>query len=123
MKKSILIVDDFTNTLFVTGFTLEMAGYAVLKASSGLEALKILKSDASVDLIISDYNMPNMNGIELISEIKKIANHRQTPIFILSTETNEKIKSSAYELGITGWIPKPFKSEKLIEYIKRAIGN
>ncbi len=122
MKKTILIVDDFENTLFVTGFTIEMSGYHTLKAQSGEEALSILKSGKTVDLIITDFNMPNMNGLELIDNIRQIPAYRTVPIFILSTETSEEIKQQAQKARVTLWIQKPFKTNKLVEYIKRVIG-
>ncbi len=123
MKKNILIVDDFANTLFVTGFTIQQAGCNVFKAESGKKALDILKSDIQIDLIITDYNMPEMNGLQFIKEVKAYFENRVMPIFVLSTETNEEIKKTAMAAGTTLWIRKPFKTEQLIGYIKRAIGN
>jgi len=122
MKKTVLIIDDFENTLFVTGFTIQKAGYDVAKALSGKEALDYLKAGKPANLIITDYNMPGMNGIQFIQELKTANLHLFTPIFVLSTETDETIKKKALKMGVTAWIPKPFKTEKLIEYIKRAIG-
>jgi two-component system, chemotaxis family, chemotaxis protein CheY len=123
MKKKVLVIDDFENTLFVTGFTIERAGYETIKAKSGSEALKILNSDGQIDLIITDYNMPNMNGLGLINEIKKIPSKKNIPIFVLSTEQKDEIKKAALHAGASLWLQKPFISEKLVEYIKRAIGQ
>jgi len=122
MKKSVLIVDDFENTLFVTGFTIERSGYNVFKANSGKKALEILKSNKDIDLIITDFNMPEMNGLQFVLQTKTILGNKNIPIFILSTESKEEIKKAALDAGVTLWIRKPFKSEQLVEYIKKAIG-
>lgn len=120
MKKTILIVDDFANTLFVTGYTLEQFGYNVLKAQSGQEALSLLDGQ-QIDLIISDYNMPEMNGIEFIEKAKTNSQYKNTPVFILSTEINANIKKSAYATGITAWIAKPFNFETLKKQIAKIL--
>jgi len=122
MKKQIVIVDDFENTLFVTGFTIERSGYNVFKANSGKKALEILKSNKDIDLIITDFNMPEMNGLQFVLQTKTILGNKNIPIFILSTESKEEIKKAALDAGVTLWIRKPFKSEQLVEYIKKAIG-
>ncbi len=120
MAKTILIVDDFENTLFVTGFTLNSKGFNILKALSGEIALKYLDG-REIHLIITDYNMPNMNGIELVKKIKEHANYQHVPIFILSTEVNAQLKDRAFNLGVTAWIKKPFKIEEFIKIVERAI--
>lgn len=120
MKKTILIVDDFENSLFVTGLTLQNNGYQVLKAGSGAEALGQLKGQP-VDLIITDYRMPEMNGLELVEQIKKSVAYQRTPIFVLSTEIKQEVKDHAANLGVTAWIQKPFKIEQLLKLIERAI--
>jgi len=120
MKKTILIVDDFPNTLFVTGFTIQQAGYNVLKAASAKEGLQVLNSGETIDLIITDYNMPVMNGLEFVRAIKQLADYKSTPIFILSTEAKEEVRKEAAAAGVSLWIRKPFATDKLIEYIKRA---
>jgi len=122
MKKSILLVDDFENTLFVTAFTLERFGYNIFKAESGKKALEILKSNKDIDLIITDYNMPEMNGLQFVEKVKTLTQNRSLPIFILSTEAKEEIKKAANNAGVTLWIKKPFKSDQLLEYIKKTIG-
>ncbi|HAN76363.1 MAG TPA: hypothetical protein DCQ31_00635 [Bacteroidales bacterium] len=122
MKKNILIVDDFENTLFVTGFTIEQAGYTIFKAESGAKAMGILKKNPHIDLVITDYNMPQMNGLQLVEEIKTLFPNKFIPIFVLTTESKEEIRQNAMLAGVALWIRKPFKTEQLIEYIKRAIG-
>jgi len=118
--KSILIVDDFENTIFVTALTLETKGYKVYKALSGEAALNILAQN-KVDLIISDYNMPNMNGLELVARVKKLPGLSRIPILILSTETRYDIKEKAFEMGVTSWIKKPFKIEEFLKVVEMAI--
>jgi len=122
MKKTILIIDDFENSLFVTGFSIQQAGFDILKAKSGKEALTILNSESTVSLIITDYNMPEMNGFQLVTEIRKVQKYQHIPIFILSTETKEEIRKNVMQAGASLWIKKPFEPIKLIEYIRRAIG-
>jgi len=121
MTKTVLLIDDFDNTLFVTGLTLENAGYKTIKATSANDAIKILKSDVAVHLVISDYHMPGMNGVEFITELRKMPGRQNIPAFILSTETKDEVKKSALYAGATAWIQKPFKSEKLVEHVKRTI--
>ena len=122
MKKTVLIIDDFENSLFVTGFTIQTAGYNILKANSGKKALDILKTNKVIDLIITDYNMPEMNGLQFVNEARGILANRNVPIFVLSTETREDIRKAAQAAGVTLWIKKPFKGEELVQYIKKAIG-
>ena len=121
-KKTILLLDDFENTLFVTGITLEQRGFNVIKAGTAAEALKHLHSETSIDLIITDFNMPAMNGLEFVEELKKIPTRSAIPIFVLSTEKREDYKERARQKGVTAWIPKPFASDKLIDLTKRTLG-
>ncbi len=121
MKKNILIVDDFANTLFVTAFTLKQAGFNVIKAASGKEALSIIRSDDKIDLIITDYNMPEMNGLQFIRVIKSLPHLARIPIFVLSTETKDEIRKEALSAGATLWLRKPFQTDSLVAYIKRVI--
>lgn len=118
--KTILIIDDFENTLQVTSLSLMAEGYKVIKAKNGKEALMLLQSQ-SVDLIITDYHMPKMNGLELIKEVKKNPINKNKPVFVLSTETSQKIKEHAYVLGVTAWIKKPFNLAQLRQLVLKAI--
>jgi len=119
----VLIIYDFENSLVDTGMTIERAGYTIIKANSATEALKTIKSEAHLDLIISDYHMPNMNGLALVLEIKKLPHRTRVSIFMLSTEAKEEIKRPVMQAGTNLWMQKPFKIEKLIEFVKRGIGN
>ena len=120
MEKTILIVDDFKNTRFVIKFTLQNAGYKILEAEDGRGALKFLDG-RKLDLVITDYNMPEMNGIEFIEEMKKNPLYQYTPVILLTTETREDVKKQAYEVGITGWIHKPFKFDQFLAIVKKAL--
>ncbi len=120
MKKTILLVDDFENTLYVTGLTLNMDGYKVLKATSGKEALTMMNGQ-KIDLIISDYNMPGMNGLEFIQKVKENPVYENTPVFILSTEIKQKVKEQAYDMGVTAWIAKPFNVTQLKRQVKKVL--
>lgn len=121
MKKTILVVDDFENTRWVIEFTLQKAGFDVLKAENGKEALKFFDG-RKIDLVISDYNMPIMDGVELVKAVRKIAEYEFIPILMLTTETNEKKKQMAKDAQITGWVQKPFKMEKFMVIIKKSLG-
>jgi len=120
MKKTILIVDDFKNTQFVTQFTLKNKGCNTLKALSGKEALLLLEKN-DVDHVISDFKMPQINGIELVEQIKKKQKHHKPPILILSTEIKKEVKDKAYKAGASAWIKKPFTIEQLLKIVEKAI--
>jgi len=120
MNKTILIVDDFKNTRFVIKFTLQNAGYDTLEAEDGREALKFFNG-TKIDLIVTDFNMPEMNGLEFIKEVKKKPEYQFTPVLLLTTETRDDIKKQAYDIGITAWIHKPFKFDQFLEIVKKAL--
>jgi len=120
MAKSILLVDDFENTIFVTGLTLEQKGYTVFKALSGEQALKILDLN-HIDLVVTDYNMPSMNGIELSEKIKSKPGCAKLPILILSTETKQLVKDKAFDIGVTAWVKKPFKIDQFLMIVEKTL--
>ena len=102
-------------TLFLEG-----EGYEVITAEDGVDALKKLNSiDKKVDLIIVDINMPNMDGITLIREVKKLDQFKFTPIIVETTETQVELKAKGKEAGATGWITKPFSPEQLLAAIRK----
>jgi len=119
-KQTILIVDDFENTRFVIEFTLKQAGYEVYKAASGNEALRYCDG-RKIDLVITDYNMPGMDGVELVENIRKIGEYHDIPILLLTTETNQAKKDRAKAVGVTGWIQKPFVVDKFLAFVKKAL--
>ncbi len=120
MKKTILIVDDFKNTRFATRFTLEREGFQIFEAADGLEALSLFDG-RTIDLVVTDLNMPNMDGIKLCEEIRKLEAYKYIPIILLTTETNPTRKDDARIAGVTGWIQKPFVMDKFIAFIKKAL--
>ena len=120
-SKTILVVDDFANTLNVIKYTLEKSNFKVITANSGQEALKLFDNDMKPDIIITDLNMPKMDGFELIENMRKNYDVEGIPIFLLTTEFNFKKKLRAKELNITGWIQKPYNSNEFIQIITKAL--
>jgi len=117
---TILAVDDSASMRQMVSFTLKGAGHDVLEASDGEEALG-LANKGPVDLVISDVNMPNMDGITLISELRKLDTYKFTPILMLTTESSGDKKSEGKAAGATGWIVKPFNPDQLIATIKKVL--
>ena len=115
-----LIVDDSNSIRQMVSFTLKSAGYEVVEAADGLQGLEKAKSE-SFDLVISDVNMPNMNGIELCQELRKLSTFEFTPILMLTTESSGDMKVRGKAAGATGWLVKPFNPEKLLATIKRVV--
>ena len=120
MAKNILIVDDSESIRELVGLTLESSGYHVEKGIDGIDALRFLDG-REIHLIITDLNMPNMDGIELIKEIRAKGGYSSIPILMLTTESQVAKKEAAKAAGATGWIVKPFVQEKLLEVIKKVI--
>jgi len=116
MSKKILAVDDSKTMRDMVSFTLKGAGYDVLVADDGVNALSALVGE-EVDLIITDVNMPNMNGIELVQKLRGDPRFRATPILILTTESDDSLKQQGRAAGATGWIVKPFVPEKLLKVV------
>ena len=120
MGKRILIVDDSESIREVVSFTLENAGHEVLKGVDGQDALKFLDGQP-IDLVITDLHMPNMDGIELIKQIRANENYKFVPILFLTTESQASKKMEAKDAGATGWIVKPFVPEKLLAAISKVV--
>ena len=120
--KTILTVDDASTMRKLIGFTLGGVGHKVIEAEDGVAALATLK-DSSVDLIISDLNMPKMNGIQLTREIRKLPQCAKTPILIVTTESDASIKTEGRQAGATGWIVKPFEPAQLVAVVNRVFGS
>ena len=120
MTKTILIVDDSESIREVVSFTLENEGYKVLVAVDGKDALKFLDG-TSIDLVITDLHMPEMDGIELIKEIRNRPNYQRIPILFLTTESQAAKKMEAKDAGATGWIIKPFVPAKLIGALNKVL--
>ena len=120
MTKTILFVDDSESIREIVNFTLQNEGYNVLVSDNGKNALGFLDGK-DINLIITDLHMPEMNGIELIKEIRKMPKYQRTPILFLTTESQVAKKMEAKEAGATGWIVKPFVPAKLISAITKVI--
>ncbi len=118
---SILAVDDSASMRRMVSFTLEQAGFEVVQASDGQEALRVAWEKA-VDLVLTDVHMPGMDGIELIKALRALPDYRHTPILTLTTESSAEKKAQAKTAGATGWIVKPFTPDKLIGTIKMLLG-
>ena len=118
---TILVVDDSITMRQMIGFTLEKAGHEVLTADNGASALTMCEK-AVPDLIITDMNMPNMNGLDLIKALRAKPATGKKPILVLTTETDPKIKAEGRAAGATGWIVKPFNPQALIDVLPRVLG-
>ena len=116
---TILIVDDFASIRKVIGDTLHRHGYRTLEAENGQDALNQLRqSDNKIDLIISDYNMPMMDGYQLLESVKGDPDLKQHPIILLTSEDNTEKKKKAKEVGLDAWVTKPYKIENFMNLIK-----
>ncbi|NQZ79769.1 MAG: response regulator [Colwellia sp.] len=116
----ILVVDDSNSIRDMVSFTLKSAGYQTVEAVNGKEGLDKAQTEA-FDLVISDVNMPIMDGIELCGELRKLSNFKFTPILMLTTESSGDMKQRGKSAGATGWLVKPFNPEKLLATIKRVV--
>jgi two-component system chemotaxis response regulator CheY len=122
MKKKILIIDDSKSLRSAADFTLKSAGFDTVQAGDGVEGLEALKTidEADIGMIITDINMPNMDGIAFIKEVKK-TKFKFVPILVLTTEAQEEKKKEAQQAGASGWLVKPFNSEQLINIVEKFV--
>ncbi len=118
MTKRALTVDDSKTMRDMVSFTLKNAGFDVMEAEDGQHAISVLGSQP-VDVIITDLNMPNMDGLQLIRMLRTRPEYRFTPILMLTTEAEGTKKQEGRDAGATGWIVKPFNPEKLVETVRR----
>lgn len=121
MKKIALTIDDSRTIREMVSFTLKNVGFDIFEAEDGLKAIEVL-STVKPDIIITDLNMPNMNGVELIRHIRSNLGIKTVPILMLTTEYTEEKKNAGREAGATGWIVKPFDPEKLIQVVQKICG-
>lgn len=122
MTASILTVDDLSSLRMAIRIALNGAGYDVSEAVDGLDGLNKAKA-AKFDMIIADLNMPNMNGLEMIREIRKLPIQLGTPIIFLTTESDEAMKQEARAAGATGWLVKPFVPDQLLRIAAKVLGR
>lgn len=120
MAKTVLVVDDSSSVRLVVGMALKDAGYEVVEACDGMDALRKLDG-RKVHLVISDVNMPNMDGLTLLKQIKTLANYRFTPVIILTTETDAAKKQTGQLGGAKAWVVKPFRPEQLMAAVAKLI--
>ena len=120
MSKTILIVDDSASMRSVVDMTLTQAGYTVISAVDGEDALAKLSGD-KFHLIISDVNMPKMDGIEFVQKVKEHPKYRFTPIIMLTTEAGMDQKEKGRAAGVRAWFVKPFQREQLLEAVQKLI--
>lgn len=118
---TILAVDDSASMRQMVSFTLKGAGFGVIEAVDGVDALAKAKSN-KVDLVLTDVNMPRMDGISLIKELRALPNFKFTPILMLTTESGADKKGEGKSAGATGWIVKPFNPDQLLATIKKVLG-
>lgn len=118
---SILTVDDSASMRQMIKFTLENAGFDVFEASDGEEAYEWAKKNTTPDLILADVNMPNMDGITLLKNLRALKNYEQVPILMLTTDSSQDKKSQGKGSGATGWIVKPFNPDQLVNTIHKVI--
>ena len=118
---TILTVDDSASMRQMVTFTLKGAGYDVIEAVDGVDALTKAKS-SQPDVVLADVNMPNMDGITLIRELRKLPNYKFTPMLMLTTEQSTEKKTEGKSAGATGWLVKPFNPDQLLATIKKVMG-
>ena len=117
--KTIMLVDDSATVLLSISGILSKAGFQVVTANSAEDGQKKLAAGTKPDLLITDLNMPGMNGIEFIRELRALPEHKFTPAVFLTTENSDKIREEARSAGATAWIVKPFHADKVVAVVNR----
>ena len=120
MAKTIMIVDDSVSVRQVASIALKGAGYDVIEGRDGMDALSKLNGQ-KINLIVSDINMPNMDGITLVQEVRKLPAYRFTPIMMLTTESSDDKKMAGKNAGAKAWMVKPFKPDQLLAAVAKLI--
>ena len=121
MSKTILAVDDSGSLRQMVAFSLKAAGYQVIEAVDGLDGLEKAKLQV-VDLVLTDQNMPKMDGLALIKALRELPSYQKVPILMLTTEASDEMKAKGRAAGANGWLVKPFDPQKLTEVVKKVIG-
>ena len=121
MPKTILAVDDSSSLRQMVAFSLKAAGYLVLEAVDGQDGLEKAKGQV-VDLVLTDQNMPRMDGLELIALLRAMPSYQKVPILMLTTESSDEMKAKGRAAGANGWLVKPFDPQRLIEVVTKVIG-
>ncbi|MEW6612564.1 MAG: response regulator [Pseudomonadota bacterium] len=120
MAKTVMIVDDSASIRQVVGIALKGAGYDVIEAADGKDALGKLNGQ-KVHLIISDVNMPNMDGISFVKEVKQLPSYKFTPVIMLTTESQESKKQEGQAAGAKAWVVKPFQPAQMLAAVSKLI--
>lgn len=120
MSKTALIVDDSASMRQMVSFTLQSHGFNTTEACDGCDALKQAQGK-SFNLVVTDVNMPNMDGITLIKELRGIESFRFTPILMLTTESQDSKKMEGKQAGATGWMVKPFNPDQLMQVVSKVV--
>ncbi len=122
MAKTILVVEDSLMLRKVACFPLEKAGYKVVEANNGIEAIEAMSKEA-IDLIITDLNMPGMDGFELITQVKENEKFKHIPIIILTTEGKKDMVMKGLTLGANSFLQKPIKPDQMLQEVERLLGK
>lgn len=120
MTKTILTVDDSVSIRQMVAFTLKSAGFSVLEAIDGADGLEKARS-RPVNLVLTDQNMPRMDGISLVKALRGLPQYRTTPILMLTTESGDAMKAQGKAAGATGWLVKPFNPQRLLEVVNKVL--
>lgn len=120
MSKTVMIVDDSASLRQVVNIALSGAGYSVIEACDGRDALGKLNGN-KIHLVISDVNMPNMDGISFVKELKKLPNYKFTPVIMLTTESQESKKAEGQAAGAKAWVVKPFQPQTMLAAVSKLI--
>ena len=121
MANVVLTVDDSASIRQMVAFTLKSAGYEVVEAVDGEDGLNKARGK-NADLVLTDQNMPKMDGLSLIKTLRGLPQYRSTPILMLTTESSDAMKAAGKASGATGWLVKPFDPQKLLEVVKKVLG-
>ena len=121
MAKTILAIDDSASIRQMVAFTLKSSGYEVVEAVDGMDGLDKAKAK-SFNLVLTDQNMPRMDGLTLIKNLRAMPQYKTVPVLMLTTESSDAMKQQGRAVGATGWLVKPFDPQKLIEVVKKVIG-
>jgi two-component system chemotaxis response regulator CheY len=123
MAAKILIVDDSSTVRHQVGATLASAGYEILEAEDGLQGLSTIGARRDIALVICDINMPNMNGLDMLSAVKADASNASLPVVMLTTEGKGELIQQAKRRGAKGWVVKPFNPDQLLAAIRKIVGS
>ena len=122
MSANILTVDDSASNRLTTRVALSNAGYQITEAVDGMDGISKLNA-GQFDLIVTDLNMPHMDGLTMIRELRKLPAHTGVPVIFLTTESDNDLKQQAKAAGATGWLTKPFDPESLVKIVRKVLGK